>query len=169
MESNWEPHLYMTFLSKYKVREFCNSISNRSGGIPQSPPAGPQPPSRPGGVSSHRVDNPDYLSSLFLPYKQCQVKTKTVHDLITKGKITTPLPRSKVDGSLEQCTPSASVTSIVQSLQITLPTPVQSLLPLLSGAKLAIQHSRHQLMLLWMQMHECLARRREGTQYLVVN
>ena len=103
MESNWEPHLSMIFLSKYKVREFCNSISDRSGEIPQSPPAGPQPPSRPGVATSRRVDNPDYLSSLFLSYKQRQVKTKTVRDLITKGKITTPLPRSKVDGSLEQC------------------------------------------------------------------
>lgn len=103
MESNWEPHLSMTFLNKYKVREFCNSLSDGAGGIPQPAPGGPQPPSRPGNVSSRRVDNPDYVSSLFLVYKQRQVRTKTIRDLVTGGKITTPLPRSKVDGSLEQC------------------------------------------------------------------
>ena len=107
MESVWEPLLSATFISKYKVREFCNTLGEgQRAPAPPAPTAGQAglpPPNRPPGGIGRRVDNTNYATSLFTTFKDRSVKTSTVRKLIAAGKISTPLPRSKVNGSHSLC------------------------------------------------------------------
>lgn len=107
MESPWEPLLTPTFILKYKVREFCNLANDSPSdghNAPPGPPApsGPRAPSGPP-TASRRVTNQSYCDELFSTFRDRRVKTATIRTLINTGKISTPLPRSKVRPDLPQC------------------------------------------------------------------
>lgn len=107
MESSWEPLLSSAFIQKYKIREFCGALGSTPPGPRPSSiaagPSGPSPPSRPQTAQNRRLNNPDWSESLFKTFSDRQVKTLTIRQLITAGKITSPLPRSKVSPALVQC------------------------------------------------------------------
>eukprot|EP00957_Ditylum_brightwellii_P067681 5136971-Ditylum_brightwellii.AAC.1 len=108
MEANWEPLLSASFLSKYKIREFCGSMSSDLQGLGSSAqistvPGTPVTSSLPSTVQNQRVNNPTWVESIFKTFSDCNVKTLTIRQLITAGKISTPVPHSKVRPELPQC------------------------------------------------------------------
>lgn len=114
MESSWEPLLSSAFIQKYKIREFCGALGSTppgahlpsipSGPFPSGPsPSGPSPPSRQPTAQNRRINNPNWSESLFKTFSEQNVKTLTIRQLITAGKITSPLPRSKARPDLVQC------------------------------------------------------------------
>ena len=112
-EDDWAPNLSPAFVGKYNVREFCRMLLPApaytptppmvgDGGGGAVPPVAPEPPVAPTpgtrGVNT-RVNNLDYVASMFRVYADRRIANWSVRDLISNGTLPALSP-SKILGTI---------------------------------------------------------------------
>ena len=111
-EDDWAPNLSPAFVGKYNVREFCRMLipapaytpaplmvgGGGGGAVPLVAPGLPAKLTSGTRGLNTRVNNLDYVASMFRVYADRRIANRSVRDLVSNGTLPA-LPPSKVPGA----------------------------------------------------------------------